>query len=170
MESVLRLVDMEASYLTVDFFRNLHVMDTQGSQTTPLSSPTTIEQNGERHFRKIASDVAGYIRMVADTLVNAIPKAVVHCQVRQAKLALLNYFYTQISQSQVCVLLWLIQFGFGLVRLEFEEWIMFFSQGRHLGQLLDENPALMERRLQCAKRLELYKKARDEIDAAVWFG
>ncbi|KAL0896394.1 hypothetical protein Bca101_080355 [Brassica carinata] len=137
MKSVLRLVDMEASYLTVDFFRNLHVMDTQGSQTT-----SAVDQNGERQFRKIASNVAGYIRMVAETLVNTIPKAVVHCQVRQAKLALLNYFYTQISQSQ----------------------------GKHLGQLLDENPALMERRLQCAKRLELYKKARDEIDAAVWLG
>ncbi|WZY91063.1 hypothetical protein YC2023_047798 [Brassica napus] len=142
MKSVLRLVDMEASYLTVDFFRKLHEMDTQGSQNTSLSSPTTVEQNGERQFRTIASNVAGYIRMVADTLANTIPKAVVHCQVRQAKLALLNYFYTQMSQRQ----------------------------GKHLGQLLDENPALMERRLQCAKRLELYKNARDEIDAAVWLG
>ncbi|CAF1872832.1 hypothetical protein HID58_063518 [Brassica napus] len=142
MKSVLRLVDMEASYLTVDFFRKLHVMDTQGSQNTSLSLPTTVEQNGEKQFRTIASNVAGYIKMVADTLANTIPKAVVHCQVRQAKLALLNYFYTQMSQRQ----------------------------GKHLGQLLDENPALMERRLQCAKRLELYKKARDEIDAAVWLG
>ncbi|XP_024010789.1 dynamin-related protein 1D isoform X2 [Eutrema salsugineum] len=146
MKSVLRLVDMESSYLTVEFFRKLHVMETtQGNQTPSLSSQpqppmTTTEQYGEGQFRKIASNVAAYINMVSDTLVKTIPKAVVHCQVRQAKLALLNHFYTQMSQSQ----------------------------GKHLGQLLDENPALMERRLQCAKRLELYKKARDEIDAAVW--
>ncbi|URD77181.1 GED, partial [Musa troglodytarum] len=38
-------------------------------------------------------------------------------------------------------------------------------QGKQLSQLLDEDPALMERSLQCAKRLELYKNARDEIDA-----
>ncbi|XP_010518059.1 PREDICTED: dynamin-related protein 1D [Camelina sativa] len=137
LKSVLRLVDMESSYLTVDFFRKLHVEN----QAVSISSPTTtINQYGEGHFRKIASNVAAYIKMVAKTLVNTIPKAVVHCQVRQAKLSLLNYFYAQISQSP----------------------------GKRLGQLLDENPALMERRMQCAKRLELYKKAKDEIDAAVW--
>ncbi|CAH2057990.1 unnamed protein product [Thlaspi arvense] len=145
MKSVLRLVDMEASYLTVDFFRNLHVTETQGSQAASLSSPptttATTDQHGEGEFRKIASNVAAYINMVSDTLVGTIPKAVVHCQVRQAKLALLNYFYAQMSQSQ----------------------------GKHLGHLLDENPVMLDRRLQCAKRLELYKKARDEIDAAVWF-
>lgn len=41
-------------------------------------------------------------------------------------------------------------------------------QGKQLSQLLDEDPALMERRLQCAKRLELYKSARDEIDSVSW--
>ncbi|CAN8318469.1 unnamed protein product [Cochlearia groenlandica] len=143
MKSVIRLVDMESSYLTVEFFRKLHVMESREIQPAPLSSPsptTTTDQYGEGHLRKIASNVAAYISMVSDTLVNTIPKAVVHCQVRQAKLDLLSYFYTQISQNQ----------------------------GKKLGQLLDENPALMERRLECAKRLELYKKARDEIDAAAW--
>lgn len=41
-------------------------------------------------------------------------------------------------------------------------------QGKALGEMLDEDPALMERRQQCAKRLELYKKARDEIDSVSW--
>ena len=41
-------------------------------------------------------------------------------------------------------------------------------QAKQLGQLLDEDPALMERRVQCAKRLELYKAARDEIDSVSW--
>ena len=41
-------------------------------------------------------------------------------------------------------------------------------QGKQLLQLLDEDPALMERRQQCAKRLELYKAARDEVDSVAW--
>jgi hypothetical protein len=41
-------------------------------------------------------------------------------------------------------------------------------QGKQLSQLLDEDPALMERRQQCAKRLELYKAARDEVDSVSW--
>lgn len=41
-------------------------------------------------------------------------------------------------------------------------------QGKQLLQMLDEDPALMERRQQCAKRLELYKAARDEIDSVSW--
>lgn len=39
-----------------------------------------------------------------------------------------------------------------------------------LAQLLDEDSVLMERRQQCAKKLELYKSARDEIDAVCWSG
>lgn len=34
--------------------------------------------------------------------------------------------------------------------------------------MLDEDPALMERRQQLAKRLELYKSARDEMDSVSW--
>lgn len=41
-------------------------------------------------------------------------------------------------------------------------------QGKQFSQMLDEDPALMERREQCAKRLELYKAARDEIDSVSW--
>ncbi|CAD6212102.1 unnamed protein product [Miscanthus lutarioriparius] len=41
-------------------------------------------------------------------------------------------------------------------------------QTKLLAVLLDEDPALMERRLQCFKRLELYKSARDEIDSVSW--
>lgn len=42
------------------------------------------------------------------------------------------------------------------------------SQGKNLDELLDEDPALMEKRLQMAKRLELYKKARDEVESVTW--
>jgi len=41
-------------------------------------------------------------------------------------------------------------------------------QKEQLGNMLDEDPALMEKRLQLAKRLELYKQARDDIDSVAW--
>ncbi|WVZ17358.1 hypothetical protein V8G54_010340 [Vigna mungo] len=94
-KTAIRLVDMEASYLTVEFFRRLpQEMEKAG---TPANQATPKEDRyGEGHYRRIGSN----------------PK--------------------------------------------------------QLSQLLDEDPALMERRQQCAKRLELYKAARDEIDSVSW--
>ncbi|KAL9270208.1 Phragmoplastin DRP1E-like protein [Drosera capensis] len=40
--------------------------------------------------------------------------------------------------------------------------------GRELAYLLGEDPTLTERRLRCARRQELYKAARDEIDSVIW--
>ncbi|KAK1273123.1 Dynamin-related protein 1E [Acorus gramineus] len=135
-KTALRLVDMEASYLTVDFFRKLPQEVEKGGN--PQAS--TVDRYTDGHFRRIASNVSSYITMVSDTLRNTIPKAVVYCQVREAKRSLLNYFYTQVGKKE----------------------------GKQLVLLLDEDPALMERRAQCAKRLELYKSARDEIDSVSW--
>ncbi|KAJ6729999.1 DYNAMIN [Salix viminalis] len=121
---------MESSYLTVDFFRRLpQEVDNGGN---PASS--TVDRYSEMHFRRIGSNVFSYVGMVSETLKSTIPKAVVHCQVREAKHSLLNHFYTLIGRKE----------------------------GKQLSQLLDEDPTLMERRQQCAKRLELYKAARDE--------
>ncbi|KAF5744243.1 dynamin-related protein 1E isoform X2 [Tripterygium wilfordii] len=135
-KTVLRMVDMESSYLTVDFFRRLPQEVEKGGN--PAS--TNVDRYAEGHFRRIGSNVSSYIHMVSETLKNTVPKAVVYCQVREAKQSLLNYFYTQIGKKE----------------------------GKQLAQMLDEDPALMERRLQCAKRLELYKQARDEIDSVSW--
>jgi len=41
-------------------------------------------------------------------------------------------------------------------------------QTKQLASLLDEDPAVMERRAALAKRLELYKSAQAEIDAVAW--
>ncbi|KAM0934545.1 putative dynamin stalk domain, dynamin, GTPase region, GTPase effector domain, Dynamin superfamily [Dioscorea sansibarensis] len=131
-----RLVDMESAYLTVDFFRKLP----QEVEKSPNPATPNVDRYGETHFRRIGSNVSSYIVMVSDTLRNTIPKAVVHCQVREAKRSLLNHFYTQVGRKE----------------------------SKQLAQLLDEDPALMERRQQCAKRLELYKSARDEIDSVSW--
>jgi hypothetical protein len=100
-KTTLRLVDMESSYLTVDFFRRLP----QEVEKAGSPAPSNVDRYAEGHFRRIASNVSSYIGLVADTLKNTIPKAVVYCQVRQAKQSLLNHFYAQIGKKEVCFLL-----------------------------------------------------------------
>ncbi|XVF13542.1 hypothetical protein REPUB_Repub08aG0216400 [Reevesia pubescens] len=135
-KTTLRMVDMESSYLTVDFFRRLpHEVEKGGIPTS-----SSADRYAEGHFRRIGSNVSSYVGMVSDTLRNTIPKAVVYCQVREAKQSLLDHFYIEVGKKE----------------------------GKQLAELLDEDPALMERRQQCAKRLELYKSARDEIDSVSW--
>ncbi|KAL1546545.1 Phragmoplastin drp1e [Salvia divinorum] len=144
-KTVVRLVDMESSYLTVDFFRKLpqeveKAGNPGGNPRENSPAAQNIDRYAEAHFRRIGSNVSSYVYMISETLRNSIPKAVVYCQVKEAKQNLLNYFYTQIGRRE----------------------------GKQLSELLDEDPALMDRRLQCAKRLELYKKARDEVDSVAW--
>ncbi|KNA21818.1 hypothetical protein SOVF_039910 [Spinacia oleracea] len=124
-KTTLRLVEMESSYITPNFFRKL--------------SSTTVVPYTEEYYQKISSNVSSYVNMVSETLKNSIPKAVVLCQVRQAKQSLLHQFYTQLGRKE----------------------------GK-LAQLLDEDWLLRERRETCLKRLELYKSARDEIDSVSW--
>ncbi|CAN0877165.1 Phragmoplastin DRP1C [Linum grandiflorum] len=141
-KTVIRLVDMESSYLTVEFFRKLQLEPDKAAnpKENPNSSVPAADRYADYHFRRIGSNVNAYINMVCDTLRNSIPKAVVYCQVREAKRSLLNFFYTQIGRREK----------------------------EQLGAMLDEDPQLMERRTQLSKRLELYKSARDEIDSVAW--
>ncbi|KAE9607400.1 putative dynamin central domain, GTPase effector domain, Dynamin superfamily [Lupinus albus] len=135
-KTALRLVEMESSYLTVDFFRKqIYEADKGGNLAL---SPGDVYSEG--HFQRIGSNVLSYVGMVSKTLRNTIPKAVVHCQVREAKRSLLDRFFTQLGTKEA----------------------------RELAHLLNEDSSLMERRQQCARRLELYKSARDEIDAVCW--
>lgn len=100
-KTVVRLVDMESSYLTVEFFRRLpQEVEKGGNPATP--NP---DRYSEGHFRRIGSNVSSYVGMVAETLKNTIPKAVVYCQVREAKQSLLNHFYTQLGKREVLSLL-----------------------------------------------------------------
>jgi GTP-binding protein EngB required for normal cell division len=131
-----RLVEMEQSYLTADFFRKLPQEVEKGGN--PTSS--ALDRYSEAHYRRIGSNVSAYVGMVNDVLRVTIPKAVAHCQVREAKRSLLDAFYIQVGKIE----------------------------GKRLAQMLDEDPALMERRQACGKRLELYKNARDEIDSVAW--
>ncbi|GMJ04481.1 DYNAMIN RELATED PROTEIN 1C, DYNAMIN-like 1C, ARABIDOPSIS DYNAMIN-LIKE PROTEIN 5 [Hibiscus trionum] len=143
-KTVIRLVEMESSYLTVDFFRKLHAEPERKPERKPEKNANPPGPNDDlfhdHSLRRIGSNVSAYIAMVSDTLKNTIPKAVVYCQVREAKRSLLTNFYAQIGRREK----------------------------ERLSAMLDEDPQLMERRTQIAKRLELYKSARDEIDAVAW--
>lgn len=109
-KSALRLVDMESSYLTVDFFRRLP-QEVEAKPGNPGGKPgnpggnpaanAAVDRYSEGHFRRIGSNVSAYVGMVSETLRNSIPKAVVHCQVREAKRSLLNHFYAQIGRQEV---------------------------------------------------------------------
>lgn len=96
-KTTLRLVDMESSYLTVDFFRKLPMEAERGGNPTANDA----DRYTEGHFRRIGSNVSSYILMVSETLRISIPKAVVYCQVREAKRSLLDHFYTQIGKKEV---------------------------------------------------------------------
>ncbi|KAL0865061.1 hypothetical protein Bca101_044179 [Brassica carinata] len=134
-KTVLRLVDMESSYLTVDFFRKLHLEPEKEKPNARNAPQPNADIYSDSHFRKIRSNVSAYINMVCDTLRNSLPRAVVYCQ-----RSLLNFFYVQVGRKEK----------------------------DKLGGMLDEDPQLMERRGTLAKRLELYKQARDDIDAVAW--
>lgn len=103
---------MESSYLTVDFFRKLpqeveKVAGNPGERNPRENSressvaASNIDRYAEGHFRRIGSNVSSYVHMISETLKNSIPKAVVYCQVKEAKQNLLNYFYTQIGKREV---------------------------------------------------------------------
>lgn len=108
--TALRLVDMEA-YLTVEFFRKLPQDPDSGSKVGNNtnesngsgSGSVTVDRYGDGHYRNIASNVSQYIKMVGDQLLHKIPKAVVHCQVREAKRSLLNHFYVHIGKKEVLI-------------------------------------------------------------------
>jgi DNA-directed RNA polymerase subunit H (RpoH/RPB5) len=61
-----------------------------------------------------------------------------------------------------------------LTVLKYEKWSfnhilqLLHIQMKQLSKLLDEDPAVMERRANLAKRLELYRNAQAEIDAVAW--
>ncbi|KAI4364690.1 hypothetical protein MLD38_020747 [Melastoma candidum] len=94
----------------------------------------------DAYLRRIGSTVLTYVNMVCATLWNSIPKSIVYCQVREAKRSLLDSFFAELGAKEA----------------------------KQLAKLLDEDPAIMQRRMSLAKRLELYKGAQAEIDAVSW--
>jgi len=64
----------------------------------------------------------------------------------------------------------LFPFWFGIFKIiqTLIVWIKFYFKSKRLSSLLNEDPAVMERRTALAKRLELYRSAQAEIDSAAW--
>ncbi|CAA0816631.1 Dynamin-related protein 1A [Striga hermonthica] len=135
-KATLQLVEMENSYLTVDFFRKLPQDVEKGGNPTH----SIFDRYNDTYLRRIGSTVLSYVNMVCASLRNSIPKSVVYCQVREAKRGLLDHFFAELGKKE----------------------------GKQLGKLLDEDPAIMQRRVSLAKRLELYKAAQAEIDSVAW--
>ncbi|KAF6146076.1 hypothetical protein GIB67_033435 [Kingdonia uniflora] len=135
-KATLKLVDMECSYLTVDFFRKLPQDIEKGGNPTH----SIFDRYNDSYLRRIGTTVLSYVNMVCGTLRNSIPKSIVYCQVREAKRSLLDHFFAELGKKEP----------------------------KQLGSLLDEDPAVMERRGALAKRLELYRSAQSEIDAVAW--
>ncbi|KAL9141915.1 hypothetical protein ABFS82_14G134600 [Erythranthe guttata] len=134
--ATLQLVEMENSYLTVDFFRKLPQDVEKGGNPTH----SVFDRYNDSYLRRIGSTVLSYVNMVCASLRNSIPKSIVYCQVREAKRSLLDHFFAELGKKEA----------------------------RQLGKLLDEDPAIMQRRLSIAKRLELYRAAQSEIDSVAW--
>ncbi|KAL5989359.1 hypothetical protein ACLOJK_010249 [Asimina triloba] len=163
-KATLKLVDMESSYLTVDFFRKLPQDVEKGGNPTH----SIFDRYNDSYLRRIGSTVLQYVTMVGATLRNSIPKSIVYCQVREAKRTLLDHFFTELGKKDVrhsnrCKK----QF----MNADFDRlWMLFCFNGqpRQLGKLLDEDPAIMERRNGLSKRLELYRNAQAEIDSVAW--
>ncbi|XP_057778634.1 dynamin-related protein 5A [Salvia miltiorrhiza] len=135
-KATLQLVEMENSYLTVDFFRKLPQDVEKGGNPTH----SIFDRYNDSYLRRIGTTVLSYVNMVCGSLRNSIPKSIVYCQVREAKRSLLDHFFTDLGKKE----------------------------GKQLGTLLDEDPAIMQRRISLAKRLELYRAAQAEIDSVAW--
>ncbi|KAK1285708.1 hypothetical protein QJS10_CPB20g01808 [Acorus calamus] len=135
-KATLKLVDMECSYLTVDFFRKLPQDVEKGGNPTH----SIFDRYNDSYLRRIGTTVLSYVNMVCASLRNSIPKSIVYCQVREAKRTLLDHFLTELGKMEP----------------------------KQLASLLNEDPAVMERRTALSKRLELYKSAQNEIDAVAW--
>ncbi|XP_004140589.1 dynamin-related protein 5A isoform X1 [Cucumis sativus] len=98
------------------------------------------DRYNDSYLRRVGSTVLSYVNMVCGTLRNSIPKSIVYCQVREAKRSLLDHFFAELGTKE----------------------------SKQLGKLLDEDPAIMQRRISIGKRLELYRSAQSEIDAVSW--
>ncbi|KAF5729755.1 putative dynamin [Tripterygium wilfordii] len=135
-KAALLLVDMESSYLTVDFFRKLPQDVEKGGNPTH----SIFDRYNDSYLRRIGTTVLSYVNMVCAGLRNSIPKSVVYCQVREAKRSLLDHFFAELGKMEQ----------------------------KKLSSLLNEDPAVMERRAALGKRLELYRAAQAEMDSVAW--
>lgn len=105
------LVDMEASYLSASFFREIVAAESYAYDPT-RAKPGFVTLTGEplfekrydqmrpdeAHLQRIADHVSAYLQIVRSQLLNTVPKAIVHCMVTPAKSSLL----TQLQEEVAC--------------------------------------------------------------------
>ena len=60
-KTVLRLVEMESTYLTVEFFRKLHLEPEKNSNPPPNPSGPNLDRYTENYFRRIGKQFSGCI-------------------------------------------------------------------------------------------------------------
>ncbi|KAL0724558.1 hypothetical protein Bca4012_039157 [Brassica carinata] len=112
----------------------------QDSEKGGNPTHSIFDRYNDAYLRRIGSTVLSYVNMVCAGLRNSIPKSIVYCQVREAKRSLLDIFFTELGQKEMS----------------------------KLSKLLDEDPAVQQRRTSIAKRLELYRSAQTDIEAVAW--
>lgn len=141
---VLTLVEMEASYFTAEYFREIMSReDSRIARQTQLSGSraAAIDNFEDVQLLRISSHVSNYVAEVAKHMQSTLPKAVVHCQVSPARKSLLEAMHKEVAGRD----------------------------DPQLQRLLGEDEALMQRREDCSRRLALLHKARDEVGKVAGF-
>jgi len=84
--------------------RGAQLLSHAGANGGAKAAPRRAEQGGgefapevEAHLRRVSGTVSAYVASVCDSLKRSVPKAVVHCQVLQAKKSLLAPLYQQVG-------------------------------------------------------------------------
>ncbi|DBA78839.1 TPA: hypothetical protein ACH3X1_008727 [Trebouxia sp. C0004] len=145
---VLTMVDMERSYLTADVFRDII---SQNGATDGVEQPNLLRtlsgrkigeipergDPGQQHLQMISAHVSAYITHVRTQLKQTIPKAIVHCLVMQAKKQLLDKLHAEVADKE----------------------------DLPLKRMLCEDDSTMKRREQCQTRVQLLRKAAEEISS-----
>lgn len=144
------LVDMEASYLSASFFREIVAAESYAYDPT-RPKPGFVTLNGEllfekrydtlppndAHLQRIADHVSAYLQIVRSQLLATVPKAIVHCMVVPAKQMLLEAFQEEVAGKDEA----------------------------QLRRMINESEEIAEQRDNLRNRLTLLTKAAKEISA-----
>lgn len=146
--TVRTLVDMEGSYLSANFFREIVAAESFSydpsrpkPQFVTLSGEILLEKRydgmtaADAHLQRISDHVSAYLQIVRSQLLATVPKGVVHCIVVPAKDTLLSELQEEVAGKEEAA----------------------------LRRLLNENEEVARQRDALKKRLELMERAAAEI-------
>ena len=160
---VVTMVEMEKSYLTAEYFRNLEATEMAAGMPPSTGAPATAgEATGDDvgkaeiqsdfsdlHLRKIGMHCSSYVKQICLQLRQTVPKACVYCQVQSSRGSLLQALTTKVAAAAADR-----PRGDGDTK-------------DLLSRLLDEDESVAQRRESVARRLELLQQARDDIASAL---